>query len=70
VLTFQANLDKNTRQLKDLQSRHKELSTDQARVRENLKILPKDSAPFKRFLDKFEKQETQIEELQTQIRTA
>jgi hypothetical protein len=68
VLAYQAELDKLGRQLADLQARHKELSTDQARVRENLKILPKDSAPFKRFLEKFEKQETELEESQAQIR--
>jgi hypothetical protein len=68
VLTFQANLDKSARLLKEQQARHKELSDDQARVRENLKILPQDSAAYKRFLEKFEKQETQLEALQTQIR--
>jgi hypothetical protein len=54
--------------LKELQTRHKELSDDQSRVRENLKILSKDSTTYKRFLEKFEKQETQIEDLQAQIR--
>src|SRR5262249_28848057 len=45
----------------------KALEQDQARMRSNLAIIPKDSAPYKRFLEKFETQETQIESLQRQI---
>ena len=61
-------MDKLVRQLKEVQGKHKELSDDQARVRENLKILSKESETYKRFLEKFEKQETRLEELQSQIR--
>jgi hypothetical protein len=68
TLAYQADLDKLVRQLKEVQGKHKELSDDQARVRENLKILSKESETYKRFLEKFEKQETRLEELQSQIR--
>jgi hypothetical protein len=68
VLSFRCELGNDGRLLKELQARHKELSDDQARVRENLTILSKDSATYKRFLDKFEKQESRIEEMQAQIR--
>jgi hypothetical protein len=46
----------------------KELSEDQARLRENLKIIPTNSEPYKQFLEKFVKQELQIEALQKQVR--
>jgi hypothetical protein len=68
TLAYQAELGRLGQQLKGLQGQHKELSDDQGRVRENLKILSKDSETYKRFLEKFEKQETRIEELQAQIR--
>jgi hypothetical protein len=70
TLAYQAELDKLGRQIKELQGQHKELSDDQGRVRENLKILSRDSETYKRFLEKFEKQETRIEDLQAQIRQA
>ena len=38
------------------------------RLRENLKIIPQSSEPFKKLLDKFLSQETEIENFQKQIR--
>jgi hypothetical protein len=70
TLAYQEELDRLVRQLKEVQGKHKELSEDQSRVRENLKILSKESETYKRFLEKFEKQETRLEELQLQIRQA
>jgi hypothetical protein len=43
------------------------LSKDQARLRENLKIIPTTSEHYKKFLEKFVGQETRIETLQNQI---
>jgi hypothetical protein len=43
---------------------------DQARLRDNLKIIPQTAEPYKRFLDKFVAQETEIESLQKSIRQA
>jgi hypothetical protein len=45
------------------------LADDQARVRENLKIVPQTSETYKDFLKKFVAQEERIEEAQRQIRT-
>src|SRR5262249_3579309 len=64
VLAYQTELAKADRSLKENQARHKELSDDQARVRENLKILPQDSAPYRRFLEKVDTQETGVEGIQ------
>ena len=44
------------------------LSEDQARVRENLRIIPQNSQHYNDFLKKFVAQETQIEELQREVR--
>jgi hypothetical protein len=44
------------------------VSDDQARVRENLRIIPQSSEHYKDFLKKFVAQETQIEEAQRTIR--
>lgn len=43
------------------------LSKDQARLRENLKIIPATSEHYKKFLEKFVGQETRIESLQAEI---
>ncbi len=43
------------------------IKDDQARLRANLKEMPATAAAYKRYLDKFDKQETEIENLQAQI---
>jgi hypothetical protein len=68
LLKRDADLEAEQRQLASLLKRYKTLNDDQSRMRENLKIVSRESEPYKRFLEKFEKQENQIEELQTSIR--
>jgi hypothetical protein len=46
------------------------LSEDQARMRQNLGIIPQSSEHYKKFLEKFVAQETEIEQLQKQLRQA
>jgi hypothetical protein len=46
----------------------KEITDDQARLRANIKELPPTSAVYKKYLEKFEKQEGQIEEMQATIK--
>ncbi len=43
------------------------MAKDQARLRENLKIIPMTSEHYKQFLEKFVNQETRIDTFQTQI---
>ena len=58
-----------TERLLDEQKNHlKILSDDQARLRENLKIIPATSDPYKGFLKKFVAQEAEIDGHQKQIR--
>jgi hypothetical protein len=55
---------------KQLGSQEKQLdalSKDQARLRENLKIIPTTSEHYKKFLEKFVSQEARIETLQNQV---
>ncbi|HVS36471.1 MAG TPA: DUF4139 domain-containing protein [Gemmataceae bacterium] len=60
ALTQQAIADKQ-RELKDI-------TDDQVRLRANLKEMPPTAAAYKRYLDKFDAQETQIEKLQEDIK--
>jgi hypothetical protein len=55
------------RDLALLEKQLKTITDDQARMRANLGTVPKDSAAYKRYLAKFDTQETQIEKLQSQI---
>jgi transcriptional regulator of NAD metabolism len=42
------------------------ITNDQARLRANLREMPSTAAAYKRYLEKFDKQETEIEKLQEQ----
>jgi len=57
-----------SRELTDVEKQLRNLSEDQARLRENLKIIPQTSEPYKKFLEKFVAQESEIEALQRQVR--
>jgi hypothetical protein len=56
------DLAKSEKQLKDIVD-------DQARLRANLKEMPKEAAAYKRYLDKLDKQENEIDDLQKAIKT-
>ena len=45
-----------------------EIAKDQERLRANLKEMPQTAAAYKRYLEKFDKQETEIEKLQADIK--
>ncbi len=44
------------------------IGEDQGRLRANLKEMPQTAAAYKRYLEKFDRQETEIEKLQGQVR--
>jgi hypothetical protein len=59
-----------TQQLgRDVTAQLSVITDDQARLRENLKTMPANAAAYKRYLDKFDRQETQIEKLQAERST-
>jgi hypothetical protein len=62
-----AKLALTQRQAEEFKKKLKAITDEQARLRANIDKVPKDSAAYKRYLDKFDKQETQIEKLQEQI---
>ena len=61
-------LGKTQRDRQELERQLKDITDDQARLRANLKEMPPTAAAYKRYLDKFDAQETQIEKYQADIK--
>jgi hypothetical protein len=59
---------KTQQDLAHAQQQHKDIVDDQTRLRANLKEMPRDAAAYKKYLDKFDKQEGEIEELQATVK--
>jgi hypothetical protein len=59
---------KTQRDIGEQQQQLKVITDDQVRLRANLKELPVTAAAYKRYLEKFEAQETQIEQYQAKIK--
>jgi hypothetical protein len=59
---------KTQREIGEQQDQLKVITDDQVRLRANLKELPATAAAYKRYLEKFEAQETQIEQYQAKIK--
>jgi hypothetical protein len=45
-----------------------DIATEQNRLRANLKVVPPDSDAYKRYLQKFDAQETEVEKLHAEIK--
>ena len=61
-------LNKTQREIAEQQLQLKTITEDQVRLRANLKEMPPTAAAYKRYLDKFDQQETQIEKYQADIK--
>ncbi len=61
-------LAESQKQLAEVEKQLKTLSDDQSRLRSNLQIIPQTAEPYKKFLQKFVDQESEIEGFQRQIR--
>jgi septal ring factor EnvC (AmiA/AmiB activator) len=59
---------KTQRDIGEQQQQLKVITDDQARLRANLKEMPSTAAAYKRYLEKFDAQETQIEQYQAEIK--
>jgi hypothetical protein len=68
ALALLTKVSETSKQLAESEKSLKVVSDDQARLRENLKIIPPTSEPYKKFLEKFVTQETEIDGLQKNIR--
>jgi hypothetical protein len=55
------------RKVAEVGQRLKTIADDQARLRANIDKVPRESAAYKRYLEKFDTQETEIEKLQAKI---
>jgi septal ring factor EnvC (AmiA/AmiB activator) len=69
ALDMQAKIAETQTQIATVQKELNVVTTDNARVRENLKIIPQTSEFYKPMLEKFVNQDKQIETQQTQVRT-
>jgi hypothetical protein len=68
ALDLRFALGKTQRDRQELERQLKDITDDQVRLRANLKEMPPTAAAYKRYLDKFDAQETQIEKFQTDIK--
>jgi hypothetical protein len=70
ALELKAKMDAARRDIQQLEKQLKDITDDQARLRANLKEMPPTAEAYKRYLKKFDDQETQIENLQKEIKTS
>jgi hypothetical protein len=68
ALNLSGKLIEQKHQLDETTKELKALSDDQARLRSNLAIIPQSAEPYKQFLQKFVRQESEIDTFQRQIR--
>ena len=68
VLERRAKLADTQRELAAVQVQLKDITEDQGRLRANLDKVPATSAAYKRYLEKFDKQEPVIEKFQEEIK--
>jgi hypothetical protein len=61
-------VQKTQREIVELQRQLQAITEDQVRLRANLKEVPPTAVAYKRYLDKFDQQETQIEKYQADIK--
>jgi hypothetical protein len=68
AMKLRGELSKTQREIQELERQLKTITDDQIRLRANLKEMPSTAAAYKRYLEKFDQQETQIESLQADIK--
>jgi hypothetical protein len=68
ALTLREALAKTQRAMGEQQRQLKTITDDQVRLRANLREMPQTAAAYKRYLKKFDDQETDIENLQKEIK--
>jgi hypothetical protein len=61
-------LAKTQREIQEQERQLKAITDDQVRLRANLKEMPATAAAYKRYLEKFDQQESQIEQLQADLK--
>lgn len=70
MIQMREALSQTQRRVGDLDRRINEISQEQTRIRENMKAIPQNSEVYKRYLTKFDTQETEIEQLRKDVAEA
>jgi hypothetical protein len=68
AMSLRSKLTETQRELAQTDKQLKAITDDQARLRANMREVPQTSAAYKRYLEKFDTQETEIERLQALIK--
>jgi hypothetical protein len=68
TLDLRWGLAKTDREIAELERQLKVITDDQVRLRANLREMPPTAAAYKRYLQKFDEQETQIEKYQADVK--
>jgi hypothetical protein len=68
VMELRWAVARTQREIQEQQKELKVITDDQGRLRANLKEMPSTAAAYKRYLEKFDAQETQIEQYQADIK--
>jgi hypothetical protein len=68
AMTLRLEVARSRREIEEQQRQLNTITTDQARLRANLKEMPSTAKAYKRYLEKFDLQETQIEKYQADIK--
>jgi len=69
ALTLKAGFDDIRREITNINTRIQTITTDQNRIRQNLREVPKDSEAYTRYLKKFDDQEKEMDDLHTKLKT-
>jgi hypothetical protein len=69
VIKLRSELDDTRQQIRRREKNIRDIDSEQRRIRENMKSLPKDSDVFNRYVRKLDDQETTIESLRAEIAT-
>jgi hypothetical protein len=68
AMTLRLEVAKIRREIEEQQRQLSTITTDQERLRANIKVTPETSKAYKRYLEKFDQQEPQIEKYQADIK--
>jgi hypothetical protein len=68
AIELKAKVNDAAREIAQLQKQLNDITTDQGRLRANLREMPQTADAYKRYLKKFDEQETQIEDFQKRIK--
>ncbi len=69
ALTMKAKWDDVRREITNINTRIQTITTDQTRIRQNLREVPKDSEAYTRYLKKFDDQEKEMDDLHAKLKT-